>query len=235
MKPNSENIDAAELDKFETSAAHWWDPEGEFKPLHIINPVRLDYVDTRAPLAGKTVLDVGCGGGLLSEAMARRGAKVTGIDMGANAIDVAKLHLHISQLEVDYRIANVQDVAAETPGEYDIVTCMELLEHVPSPAALISACAALTKPGGDVFFSTINRNPASYALAIVAAEYILSLLPGGTHEYMKFIKPSELASAARASGLAVRDISGMRYNPLTERADLSKLPLVNYLMHCRKD
>ena len=235
MKPNSENIDAAELDKFETSAAHWWDPEGEFKPLHIINPVRLDYVDTRAPLAGKTVLDVGCGGGLLSEAMARRGAKVTGIDMGANAIDVAKLHLHISQLEVDYRIANVQDVAAETPGEYDIVTCMELLEHVPSPAALISACAVLTKPGGDVFFSTINRNPASYALAIVAAEYILSLLPGGTHEYMKFIKPSELASAARASGLAVRDISGMRYNPLTERADLSKLPLVNYLMHCRKD
>lgn len=233
MKSHSQNTDATELEKFEAAATHWWDPEGDFKTLHVINPVRLEYINSRTLLADKTVLDVGCGGGLLSEAMARQGGRVCGIDMGENAIEIAKLHLHVSKLEVDYRVANVTDMAAATPAAYDVITCMELLEHVPSPSALVSACAALAKPGGDIFFSTLNRNPVSYALAIVAAEYTLGLLPKGTHEYMKFIKPSELANSARECGLTVRDISGMRYNPFVERANMDKTPLVNYLMHCR--
>ncbi len=234
MKSQTQNTDAAELEKFEAAATHWWDAQGDFKTLHAINPARLEYIDSRSPLAGKTILDVGCGGGLLSEAMARQGGRVSGIDMGKNAIEVAKLHLHVSGLEADYQVADASDMAAATPGAYDVVTCLELLEHVPSPDAIVAACAALAKPGGDVFFSTINRNPLSYALAIVAAEYALGLLPKGTHEYAKFIKPSELADSARKCGLTVCDISGMRYNPFAEYAAIDKNPAVNYLMHCRK-
>lgn len=229
------NIDSQELKKFEAIAGHWWDAEGDFKTLHIINPIRLDYIDSCAALVGKKVLDVGCGGGLLSEAMAQRGAEVSGIDLGERAIEVAKLHLHISQLQVDYRVMDVTPLAQQSPQSYDVVSCMELLEHVPTPADLISDCAALTKPGGDVFFSTINRNPLSYGLSIVAAEYVLGLLARGTHDYQKFIKPSELSRVARHCGLRVCDISGIRYDPFGEKASLCDSVWVNYIVHCRKE
>ncbi len=229
------NIDPAELGKFEASASRWWDADGEFKPLHVINPLRLNYIDERAQLKDARVLDVGCGGGLLSEAMAECGAAVTGIDPGKTAIEVAQLHLRESRLDVTYLCTDAGQLADEQPEQYDTVTCMELLEHVPDPAALVRACAQLAKPGGDVFFSTINRNPKSYLLAIVGAEYVLGLLPKGTHDYHKLIRPSELEEFARGAGLAVRDLSGMRYNPLLGAPSLVSDVSVNYLVHCRKD
>lgn len=232
MKPN---IDPAELGKFEAAASRWWDAGGEFKPLHIINPLRLDYIDERAPLGGRRVLDAGCGGGLLSEAMAKRGAAVTGIDPGRTAIEVAQLHARESQLDITYLCTDTGQLADEQPGQYDTVTCMELLEHVPDPAALVRDCAQLAKPGGDVFFSTINRSPKAWLLAIVGAEYVLGLLPKGTHDYHKLLRPSELEEFARSAGLAVRDLSGMRYNPLTNTPSLVSDVGVNYLVHCRKE
>ncbi|SDK98926.1 3-demethylubiquinone-9 3-methyltransferase [Modicisalibacter muralis] len=227
------NVDHAEIAKFEALASRWWDKDGEFKPLHEINPLRLDFIDARAGLAAKQVIDVGCGGGILSEAMAHRGARVTGIDMGEAPLAVARLHQQESGVEVDYRQASAEEMAFDHPGEFDIVTCLEMLEHVPDPAAVVRACATLVKPGGQVFFSTINRNPRSYALAILGAEYVLRLLPRGTHEYRKFIRPSELSSWCRATGLRVREQSGMTYNPLTRHYRLNSRDVsVNYLMHC---
>ncbi|MAR92387.1 MAG: bifunctional 2-polyprenyl-6-hydroxyphenol methylase/3-demethylubiquinol 3-O-methyltransferase UbiG [Pseudomonadota bacterium] len=228
------NVDHSEIAKFEAIANRWWDPEGEFKPLHDINPLRLNYINERAPLAGRRVLDVGCGGGILSEGLALRGARVTGIDLGAANLDVARDHAASRELEIDYRHLPVEELAAAEHAGFDVVTCMELLEHVPDPAAIIHACAALTKPGGQLFFSTINRNPKAYALAIVGAEYVMNLVPKGTHDYLKFIKPSELAAWARQAGIIVSDLSGMSVNPLTMQFKLSRDLDVNYFMHCRK-
>ena len=216
-----QNIDPAELHKFEAAAARWWDPEGDFKPLHDVNPLRLKYIEDHCTLRQKNVIDVGCGGGLLCEAMAQKQARVTGIDVGETAIQTARLHLHESRLNVDYRLSDAETVAAAAPGGYDVVTCMEMLEHVPDPEAVVRACGQLVKPGGNVFFSTINRNCKSFALAIVAAEYLLGLLPKGTHRYEKLIRPSELADAARAAGLELGDLTGISYNPLTRNFSLS--------------
>jgi len=224
------NVDSAEIAKFEALASRWWDPESEFKPLHDINPLRLEYINERTPLAGKSVLDVGCGGGLLSEAMAGLGARVTGIDLGEAPLAVAQLHLKESGRTVEYRRISAEDLARERPGAYDVVTCMELLEHVPNPASTVAACAALTKPGGSVFFSTINRNPKAWLFAIVGAEYVLKLLPRGTHEYLKFIKPSELERMCRSAGLRVRELTGMHYNPITRRYWLGPGVDVNYIV-----
>lgn len=230
----SVNADPAELQKFATLAHRWWDPGSEFKPLHEINPLRLDYIDRVAPLAGTRVLDVGCGGGILSEAMARRGAMVTGIDLGEKALKVAQLHKLESGVAVEYRLVAVEAVADEQPASFDVVTCMEMLEHVPDPAAIVAACAKLTKPGGKVFFSTLNRNLKSYLFAVIGAEYVLNLLPKGTHEYGKFIKPSELTAWCRAAGLEVAGITGMSYNPLSKRYTLDADVSVNYLLHTIK-
>ncbi len=208
------NVDYAEVSKFEELASRWWDPHSEFKPLHEINPLRLDYIDARVGLDGKTVLDVGCGGGILAESMAARGAIVTGIDMGLAPLEVARLHLLETGQQVDYRQIAAEELAAERAGQFDVVTCMEMLEHVPDPASVVRACAQLVKPGGQVFFSTINRNPKSYLFAIIGAEYLLRMLPKGTHDYAKFIRPSELARWTRAAGLQTRDITGLTYNPL---------------------
>jgi 2-polyprenyl-6-hydroxyphenyl methylase/3-demethylubiquinone-9 3-methyltransferase len=225
------NVDHAEVNKFEQLASRWWDPHSEFKPLHQINPLRLDYIDARVGLDGKTVLDVGCGGGILAEAMAARGATVTGIDMGQAPLEVAKLHLLESGLQVDYRRCAAEELAAEAADRFDTVTCMEMLEHVPDPASVIRACATLVKPGGQVFFSTINRNPKSYLFAIIGAEYVLRLLPKGTHDYAKFIRPSELAQWTRAAGLETRDITGLTYNPLTGVYKLDPRDIdVNYMV-----
>ncbi len=229
------NADPAELEKFSQLAHRWWDPTSEFKPLHDINPLRLGYIDRTAGLAGKTVLDVGCGGGILSESMAAAGANVTGIDLGDKALQVAKLHLLESGRKVEYRKVAVEDLSAERPASYDIVTCMEMLEHVPDPASTVRACAKLAKPGGHVFFSTLNRNPKSYLFAVIGAEYVLNLLPRGTHDYAKFIKPSELAQFCRAAGLNVSDITGMSYNPLSREYSLGRDTDVNYLIACRRD
>lgn len=229
------NVDQQELDKFSELAHKWWDPNSEFKPLHDINPLRLDYVDQHAGLAGKTVLDVGCGGGILAESMARRGAQVTGIDLGDKALKVARLHLLESGAQVDYRLVAVEDMAREQPGHYDIVTCMEMLEHVPEPASAVRACAELVKPGGQVFFSTLNRNVKSYLFAIVGAEYLLKLLPQGTHDYDKFLKPSELSGYCRSSGLSVEGITGMSYHPFTKAYSLGNDTSVNYLIRCRRN
>ena len=226
------NADPQELEKFSALAHRWWDPESEFKPLHQINPLRLDWIDTNAKLAGKSALDVGCGGGILAEAMARRGARVKGIDLSDKALKVAQLHLHESALAVDYEAVSAEDLAAHSRGTYDVVTCMELLEHVPDPASTVRACAELARPGASVFFSTINRNPKSYLFAVIGAEYVLKLLPRGTHDYMKFIKPSELARHCRAAGLEVREIVGMSYNPLTKVYSLGADTDVNYLVRC---
>jgi len=226
------NADPSELAKFSALAHRWWDPESEFKPLHQINPLRLDWIDRIAKLAGKSALDVGCGGGILAEAMARAGASVTGIDLSDKALKVAQLHLHESALAVDYEAVSAEDLAARSRGAYDVVTCMELLEHVPDPASTVRACAELARPGASVFFSTINRNPKSYLFAVIGAEYILKLLPKGTHDYMKFIKPSELAHHCRAAGLEVREIVGMSYNPLTKVYSLGANADVNYLVRC---
>ncbi len=229
------NVDPIELEKFSQLAHRWWDTNSEFKPLHDINPLRLGYINRIAPLSGKAVLDVGCGGGILTESMAALGAQVTGIDLGDKALQVAKLHLLESGQQVDYRKIAVEDLAAEQPGHYDVVTCMELLEHVPDPASTVRACAQLVKPGGHVFFSTLNRNPKSYLFAVIGAEYLLNLLPRGTHDYAKFIKPSELAQFCRNAGLGVADISGMSYHPLTKTYSLGKDTDVNYMLACRRD
>jgi len=228
------NVDPAEIAKFEALAHRWWDPDSEFRPLHEINPLRLAFIDERASLRDKAVLDVGCGGGILAEAMARKGARVTGIDLGEAPLSVARLHLLESGLDVDYRKISAEALAAESPAAFDVVTCMEMLEHVPNPDRTVQACATLVRPGGHVFFSTINRNPKSFLFAIVGAEYVLKLLPRGTHEYAKFIRPSELESWARAAELDVRDITGMSYNPLTRRYRLGRDVDVNYLMYCTK-
>jgi 2-polyprenyl-6-hydroxyphenyl methylase/3-demethylubiquinone-9 3-methyltransferase len=230
----STNVDTAELAKFESLAARWWDPQAEFKPLHDINPLRLGYIQERAPLAGKSVVDIGCGGGILAEAMAGLGARVTGIDLGEAPLAVARLHLKESGREVEYRCIGAEDLARERPGAYDVVTCMELLEHVPEPASTVAACATLVKPGGHIFFSTINRNPKSWLYAVVGAEYVLNLLPRGTHEYLKFIKPSELERMCRASRLRVTGFIGMHYNPLARSYRLGSGVDVNYIAHTRR-
>ncbi|OFQ48550.1 bifunctional 2-polyprenyl-6-hydroxyphenol methylase/3-demethylubiquinol 3-O-methyltransferase UbiG [Achromobacter xylosoxidans] len=229
------NADQAELDKFGALASRWWDPESEFKPLHAINPLRLEWIqESVGSLAGKKVLDVGCGGGILSEAMARSGAQVTGIDLADKSLKIAKLHGLESGVKVEYRKVPVEQLAAEQPGQYDVVTCMEMLEHVPDPASIVRACAALTKPGGWVFFSTLNRNPKSFLFAIIGAEYVLRLLPRGTHTYDMLIKPSELAAAARGAGLEPVGMRGMEYNPITQIYSLTSDTSVNYLMATRK-
>ena len=231
----SVNVDPQEIAKFSELAHRWWDPESEFRPLHQINPLRLDWIDQRASLRGKRVLDVGCGGGILSDAMARRGADVLGIDLSTKALRVASLHaLEANTPSVRYREVSAETLAAESPSEFDVVTCMEMLEHVPDPLSVVSACAALVKPGGWLFFSTINRNPKSFLFAIVGAEYILKLLPKGTHEYAKFIKPSELAGYCREAGLDVNESCGLEYNPLTRRYWLSGDTSVNYMLACRR-
>ena len=228
------NVDPLELEKFSQLASRWWDPNSEFKPLHEINPLRLNYIDSIASLAGKRVLDVGCGGGILSEAMAARGARVTGIDLADKPLKVAKLHLLESGLDVDYRMISAEELARTSEERYDVVTCMEMLEHVPDPAQTVRACSDLLKPGGRIFFATINRNPKAYAFAIVGAEYILKLLPRGTHDYAKFIKPSELARMCREAGLSIAGTIGMTYNPLTRVYSLTRDTDVNYILHGEK-
>lgn len=229
------NVDPVELDKFAALASRWWDRNSEFKPLHDINPLRVDYVDQRAGLAGKQVLDVGCGGGILSEGMAARGAEVTGIDMAEASLEVARLHLYESGLKVDYRNVSVEQLAEERPASFDVITCLEMLEHVPDPASVVSACAKLVKPGGKVFFSTLNRTPKSYLFAIVGAEYVLRMLPKGTHNYAKFIRPSELESWSRHAGLAVLDLTGMSYNPFARQYSLGRDLEVNYLAYAVRE
>ncbi len=225
------NADQNELDKFSQLAHRWWDPNSEFKPLHEINPLRLDWIASHVELSGMKVLDIGCGGGILSESLARRGAMVTAIDLSEKALGVARLHLLESGLEVDYRKISAEDFAAESAGVFDVITCMEMLEHVPIPASTIAACAALAKPGGHVFFSTISRNLKAYALAVVGAEYVLKILPKGTHDYARFIKPSELSRWAKACGLEPDELIGMTYNPFTKRYSLGSNTDVNYLLH----
>jgi 2-polyprenyl-6-hydroxyphenyl methylase / 3-demethylubiquinone-9 3-methyltransferase len=228
------NADPAEVQKFSELAHRWWDPESEFKPLHQINPLRLDWIDQAVGLAGKRVLDVGCGGGILAESMASRGAEVTGIDLSDKALGVARLHLYESGQKVDYRHISAEEMAQAAPASFDVVTCMEMLEHVPDPASTIRACASMVKPGGHVFFSTLNRNAKAYLLAVVGAEYILKLLPKGTHDYAKFIKPSELSRYARNAGLTVEELIGMGYNPLTQIYSLGRDTDVNYLIRTRR-
>ena len=229
------NADPRELEKFSALAHRWWDPGSEFKPLHQINPLRLDWIDGLAPLAGKSALDIGCGGGILAEAMAKRGARVKGIDLSDKALKVAQLHSLESRVAVDYEAVSAEDLAARSPAAYDVVTCMELLEHVPDPASTVRACARLARPGGHVFFSTINRNLKSYLFAVIGAEYVLKLLPRGTHDYARFVKPSELARHCRDSGLAVRGIVGMTYNPFSRSYALGSDTDVNYLVHCARE
>jgi 2-polyprenyl-6-hydroxyphenyl methylase/3-demethylubiquinone-9 3-methyltransferase len=229
------NVDAQELAKFSELAHRWWDPDSEFRPLHQINPLRLDWIDQLAQLRGKTVLDVGCGGGILAEAMALRAAVVTGIDLAAKPLGVARLHaLESGVSNLEYREIAAEALAAEQPGAFDVVTCMEMLEHVPEPASSVQACAQLLRPGGWAFFSTLNRNPKSFLFAIVGAEYVLQLLPKGTHDYARFIRPSELARWCRQAGLTLSASRGMEYNPLTRRYSLSGDTSVNYLFACRK-
>ena len=229
------NVDAAEIAKFEALASRWWDRNSEFKPLHDINPLRANYIDQRSPVAQRKLLDVGCGGGILAESLAQRGADVTGIDMGEAPLSVARLHALETGVNVDYRKIAAETLATEAAGQFDIVTCLEMLEHVPDPGSIVNACAQLEKPGGDVDFSTINRNPKAYAFAIRGAEYLLKLLPKGTHEYSKFIRPSELAKWLRQSGLELQDITGMTYNPLTKNYKLDPQDVsVNYLLHAKK-
>ena len=235
MSEHSLNADPAELAKFSDLAHRWWDPESEFRPLHQINPLRLDWIQSQAPLAGQRVLDVGCGGGILADSMARKGADVLGIDLAGKALRVAQLHaLEAQTPRVTYREVSVEALAAEQPASFDAVTCMEMLEHVPDPASVVRACAALVRPGGWVFFSTISRNPKAFMWAIVGAEYLLNLLPRGTHEYDKFLRPSELAGFCRAGGLQLQQSRGLEYNPLTRRYRMSDDTSVNYLISTRK-
>jgi len=232
--PLTLNADPAELAKFSALAHRWWDPQSEFRPLHQINPLRLDWIDGIAPLAGKAALDVGCGGGILAEAMASRGARVKGIDLSEKALKVAQFHLLESRLAVDYELCPAETLAAREPGRFDLVTCMEMLEHVPDPESTVRACAALARPGAQLFFSTINRNPKAYVLAIIGAEYVLKLLPKGTHDYAKFVRPSELSRYCRNAGLEVRDIIGMTYNPFAKTYSLGRDTGVNYLVYAVK-
>ena len=229
------NVDPAELEKFSQLASRWWDPQGEFRPLHEINPLRLEWIDSRAGLAGKKVLDVGCGGGILAEAMAQRGARVTGIDLAGKSLRVAQLHLLQSKADVVYEEASAEQFAERHAGEFDVVTCLEMLEHVPDPGSAVAACARLARPGGQVFFSTINRNPKSYLFAVIGAEYVLRLLPRGTHDYLRFIKPSELSRWSRAAGLRTAELAGMSYNPITQRYRLGNDCDVNYLLRCVRE
>lgn len=229
------NADPAELEKFEKIAHRWWDPAGEFRPLHDINPLRLDWISKSTNLESARILDIGCGGGILAESMARRGARVTGIDLSEKALRVAQLHLHESKLPVQYVAASAEAYAEAHAGEFDVVTCMELLEHVPEPAAMVAACARLVRPGGQAFFSTINRNPKSYLFAVIGAEYVLGLLPRGTHDYLRFIKPSELSRWTRDAGLRTEELIGMTYNPITQQYRLGPDCDVNYLLRCVRD
>ncbi len=224
------NADPLEIQKFSELAHRWWDPTSEFRPLHEINPLRLEWINARVPLAGKQVCDVGCGGGILAESIAKKGATVTGIDLSEKALKVADLHSLESGIKVRYELISAEDLAAREAGQYDVVTCMEMLEHVPDPAAIVQACAKLVKPGGHIFFSTLNRNPKSYLFAIIGAEYILGLLPRGTHDYAKFITPAELSGFARTAGLEVEALKGMTYNPLTKIYSLNQDTSVNYLV-----
>lgn len=228
------NVDAAEIAKFESLAQSWWDPKGPSKPLHELNPIRLRYIEKISPLAGKQVVDVGCGGGILSEAMARSAANVLGIDLAQHILSVAELHAIEAGVKVSYRSIAAEALAAERPAAFDLVTCMELLEHVPDPEAMLAALKALVAPGGDVIVSTLNRTPLAFGVAIIGAEYIARILPRGTHEYMKFIRPSELARWGRAAGLELRDLSGISYNPLTRSFRLSDNTEVNYLAHFKR-
>ena len=235
MTNEDANVDVAELNKFSELAHKWWDKTSEFKPLHDINPLRLNYIDKAVSLKGKTVLDVGCGGGILSESMAIIGAKVTGIDLGEKALKVAQLHSLESGIAVDYQLISVEDLAEKQPASFDVVTCLEMLEHVPDPASVVAACAKLVKPSGKVFFSTINRNPKAYLFAVIGAEYILNMLPRGTHDYTKFIKPSELAGWMRLAGLQLEHQIGMSYNPITQHYWLGDDVSVNYMMQTVKE
>lgn len=234
MSTAAKNVDVDEIAKFNALASRWWDKEGEFRPLHEINPLRLDFIRQRATLHGSKVIDVGCGGGILTESMHNAGARVTGIDMADGPLAVARLHQAESGTGVDYLQSTAEEIAATRAGDFDVVTCLEMLEHVPSPMAVIESCAKLVRPGGDVFFSTINRNPKSFLFAIVGAEYLLRLLPAGTHDYEKFIRPSELGSWARGTGLELCDSIGMHYNPLTREYSLGPSLDVNFLMHFRR-
>lgn len=229
------NVDDSEIAKFEALAARWWDPSSEFKPLHDINPLRANYIDLKSSVAGKQLLDVGCGGGLLCEAMAHRGAQVTGIDMGRAPLEVARLHALESELDIRYAQMTAEDFSAQHPEQFDVVTCLEMLEHVPDPSSVVNACAAMTKPGGHLFFSTLNRNIKSYAFAILGAEYILQLLPKGTHDYKKFIRPSELMQWTRSANIESQDMVGMAYNPITKKYKLDPSDVsVNYILHAVK-
>lgn len=234
MNATQANVDQAEIAKFDALASRWWDPAGEFGALHEINPLRLDFIRQRATLSGSKAVDIGCGGGILAESMAKAGAEVTGIDMAEGPLAVARLHQAESGTDVDYLRSTAEELAEERSGQYDVVTCLEMLEHVPSPQTVIAACAELVKPGGHVFFSTINRNPKSFMFAIVGAEYVLRLLPAGTHEYAKFIRPSELEAWARHAGLELQDSIGMHYNPVTREYSLGENLDVNYLMYFRR-
>ncbi len=234
MTPGTHNIDPDEIAKFERLAERWWDPQSEFRPLHEINPLRVQWIDARTPLAGRRLLDVGCGGGLLAEAATALGAQVTGIDMGKTPLAVARLHMQESGLEIEYLHSTAEALARERPGAYDVVTCLEMLEHVPEPSAIVQACHTLVRPGGTVFFSTINRNPKSFLLAIVGAEYVLNLLPRGTHEYRKLIRPSELEAWSRKAGLVLHELCGLHYNPLTRRYWLGPGVDVNYLAYTKR-
>ncbi|MCF8199688.1 MAG: bifunctional 2-polyprenyl-6-hydroxyphenol methylase/3-demethylubiquinol 3-O-methyltransferase UbiG [Sulfuritalea sp.] len=232
---NNSNADQSELDKFGEIAHRWWDPNSEFRPLHDINPARLTWIDGHATIRDKQVIDVGCGGGLLSEGMAALGANVTGIDLSEKSLSVARLHLYESGHAINYRLISAEDMAAESPSQFDVVTCLEMLEHVPDPAITITACARLVKPGGQVFLSTINRNAKAYALAVVGAEYVLNLLPRGTHDYSRFLKPAELSRLCRDAGLEVLDIAGMRYNPFSRKSSISADTDVNYLIRAKSN
>jgi 2-polyprenyl-6-hydroxyphenyl methylase/3-demethylubiquinone-9 3-methyltransferase len=231
---NQANVDPLEIEKFQAIASRWWDRESEFRPLHEMNPLRVGYIEQQAgQLKGRKILDIGCGGGILAEALASRGAKVSGIDLAEMSLKVAKLHLHESNLDIDYQMVSAEEFATTHANSFDLITCLEMLEHVPDPASIVAAAASMLKPGGDLFFSTINRNPKSFALAIIGAEYVLNMLPKGTHDYSKFIKPSELSKAARDNQLDVIDITGMTYNPISRNYRLGSDIDVNYLMHCR--
>lgn len=230
----NQNVDPAEIAKFSELASRWWDPHSEFKPLHQINPLRLAYIERQGKVAGLDVIDVGCGGGILAEAMAVKGATITGIDLGEKALSVAKLHALESEQEIDYQLISAEEMAEQQAEQYDVVTCLEMLEHVPDPASIVMACAKLVKPGGRVYFSTLNRNPKAYAMAVIGAEYVLKLLPKGTHQYEKFIKPSELNAYAEAAGLQMHDLIGLHYNPLFKSYKIGPGVDVNYMAYCSK-
>ena len=234
MTVKHRNADQAEMAKFDAMAAQWWDPDGECRPLHDINPARLQWISERVDLDGSKVLDVGCGGGLLSEGLAQAGASVTGVDLAKRALQVASMHAEAGGLAIDYRLESAEALAEQAPGEFDAVCCLEALEHVPQPRSLVEACAALTRPGGGVFFSTINRHPVAWVSAIVGAEYVLGLLPKGTHRYERLIKPSELAEMCRDAGLVVHQITGLAYNPFSRSVKMGTPPAVNYFVYARK-